>query len=108
MLNGKNLLKFGNLLASQQSGNLSSALEVVRQKTSARGGLLEMKFVFWQFGSEEWLLLGTRFCTSLSSCGYRVLLVFFGLYFLSFSKMLSFLQFSVLNLALRQLNVVFL
>lgn len=32
----------------------------------------EMEFDFWQLCSAEWLLLGTRFCASLLSCGCSV------------------------------------
>lgn len=38
------------------------------ERKTARDEVLSSDF--WHLCSEEWLLLGTQFCTSLSSCGY--------------------------------------
>lgn len=96
-------------MVCQLSENLGIAPEVVRiikhQRNLVRGRMPEMEFGFWQLCSAEWLLLGTRFCASLLSCGCSV--YFFLTWFLFFSEIFSFLQFSVLNLTLRQLHVVF-
>lgn len=76
MLNLKNFWRFWNLMVCQQSENLSIAPEVVRiiehQQNLERGRRPEMEFGFWQLCSAEWLLLGTRFCASLLSCGCSV------------------------------------
>lgn len=76
MPNLKNFWMFWNLMVCQQSENLSIAPEVVRiiehQQNVVGGRMPEMEFGFWQLCSAEWLLLGTRFCASLLSCGCSI------------------------------------
>lgn len=76
VLNWKNFWKFWNPMVCQQSENLSIAPKVVRKlntnKTWWEEECQRMEFGFWQLCSAEWLLLGSRFCASVLSCGCSV------------------------------------
>lgn len=88
-------------MVCQQSENSSIAPEVVRiiehQQDLVRGRVPEREFGFWQLCSAEWLLLGTRFCATLLSCGCSVYL-FLNLISVFQWNLLSFAVFSVESL----------